>query len=134
MRKIVAIGLLVPALLTACSKKDKGEEGAGKPCGPAPTALITPSITFPAGEGVAYTSSKAEGPSTILEGFANADLAEVYDNYKTLLGSGGYSVTKSEKEEDDAEVNFSGNRTTGQVKLVTECEGRTSITITIRPS
>jgi hypothetical protein len=38
-----------------------------------------------------------------------------------------------EHEEDDAEVNFEGHSTTGQVKLEVECTDRTSVGLTIRP-
>jgi hypothetical protein len=43
-------------------------------------------------------------------------------------------VTKSEHEEDDAEVNFAGHGSTGRVKLEVECAGRTGVTLTIRPA
>ena len=43
-------------------------------------------------------------------------------------------MTKDEREEDDAEVNFAGGASTGQVKLEQHCEDRTSIEITSGPN
>ncbi len=52
---------------------------------------------------------------------------------KDKFGSGGFKVDKSERDPHDAEVNFSGDKVTGQVRLSEECQGRTSVTVTIRP-
>jgi len=50
-----------------------------------------------------------------------------------VTGASGYSVTKSEHEDFDAEVNFAGGTKTGQVKLLQSCKDRTEVTITARP-
>jgi hypothetical protein len=85
-------------------------------------------------DGVTYTSSKEQGPSEIVSGYRVGDVGDAYDTYKSALsGASGYSVTKSEHEEVDAEVNFDGGGRTGQVKLLQTCADRTSITITARP-
>ena len=52
---------------------------------------------------------------------------------KQKFSAGGYSVTKSERDPHDAEVNFSSATNTGQVALAEECQGRRSVRVTIRP-
>ena len=88
---------------------------------------------FPTPEGVTYTSEHEAGPSQIVEGYREGDIEEAYDAYKDAFPEAGYEVTKDEREEVDAEVNFEGGSSTGQVKLVQECSDRTSVAITIRP-
>ena len=89
---------------------------------------------FPGLSDVTVTSVEVAGPSTIVSGTTDADLDEVFDGFKAAFDQAGFTVTSSEKEEDDAEVNFSRNSTTGQVKLSVPCEGQTNVAITIRPS
>ena len=135
---LAAIGMMV---LGACSENEgerarEGGEGGRSDCGPAPTAASeSPTLPsgFPSPEEVTYTGSSQAGPSTIVNGYWDGDLAEAFDAYKEGFESAGYTVTKDEMEEDDGEVGFSGGDSTGQVKLEEECEGRTTITITVRP-
>jgi hypothetical protein len=90
---------------------------------------------FPTPSGVTYTGTRADGPSTVVQGFTGADISGAFDAYRgAFKGASGYQVTKDEHEEVDAEVNFAGPGTTGQVKLVQACKDRTSITITARPA
>jgi hypothetical protein len=116
-------------------ESDTGEEAAD--CGAAPAAMSgSPQLPaqFPTPSGVTYTSQEKDGPTTKVSGYRDGDLDEAYDEYDSALdGKNGYSVTDKEKEEDDAEVNFSGHGTTGQVKLQ-ECSDRTNVTITVRPA
>jgi len=125
------------ALLAAGCGDEKEKEAAGKACGPAPAAMTqTPALPsgFPQVDGVTYTSSKEQGPSEIVNGYREGDVGDAYDEYTSAIsGASGYSVTKSEHEEVDAEVNFAGGGRTGQVKLLQTCADRTSITITARP-
>ena len=51
-----------------------------------------------------------------------------------MTNAPGYSVTKEEQDEADAEVNFTGAGNSGQVKLLQTCEDRTTVVITIRPA
>ncbi|MDP9342107.1 MAG: hypothetical protein M3Q23_08410 [Actinomycetota bacterium] len=142
MRRTLVLVLAMGLLLGACSKKGEtetagSETSAGGGCGPVPSALATvPSVAaaFPGPSDIVVTDVSPAGPSTIVTGVVNDDLEGVYGDYKSALSTGGYTVTSSEKEEDDAEVNFSGNSTTGQVKLTVPCEGRTDVSITIRPA
>ena len=131
----MSLVLVVTALVGACGG-DKDEENAGKACGPPPTSApggVTLPSSFPVPSSVTMVSATKTGPSTVLEGYSTADLDEVYNDYKQALGNAPFSVTKSEKEKDDAEVNFESADSTGQVKLKEECKDRTSVTITVRP-
>lgn len=131
--------LAVMALgLAACGGSDKKaeEEAAGQACGDAPSALAgDPGLPadFPKPANVTYSSTEDAGPSTIVKGFWDGDVESAYEGYKSAFDDAGYEVTKDEKEADDAEVNFAGGGTDGQVKLLQECQERTSVTITARP-
>jgi hypothetical protein len=114
---------------------DKDKEAAD--CGAAAAAMSgAPQLPaqFPTPSGVTYTGEEKDGPTTKVSGFKDGDLDAAYDAYNEALdGKNGWSVTDKEKEEDDAEVNFSGHGTTGQVALK-ECTDRTNLTITVRPA
>jgi len=135
--------LLVAALaLIACGKDSKSESDeaeeakAGEPCPAKPAALAGDTGLpgqFPTVTGLTYTATRAAGPSTIVTGFVEADLADAYSRWKAALDKAPYSVTRSEKDPHDAEVNFSGQQTTGQVRLGELCRGRTSVHVTARP-
>jgi hypothetical protein len=137
IRLSAAAAVLVLAFAAAgCGGEEEEKEAAGKACGPAPTALAgEPKLpsAFPTPDGVTYTSSTEKGPSTVVEGFREGEIEEAFDAYKDAFPDAGYDVTKDEREEVDAEVNFAGSGTDGQVKLVQACKDRTSVTITVRP-
>ena len=119
-----------------CSDKEDEEGLAGKEaCGPAPAAVATTGLAdnFPKPNGVVYTTSAAQGPSTSVEGYADRDLAGLFNDYKSTLNQAPFGVTKSERDAHDAEVNFAGPGNTGQVALTEQCKGRTGIRITVRP-
>jgi hypothetical protein len=140
-RRSFALALVVAAAAFAVAgcggggDKDKGEEAAD--CGEAPAAMAAaPDLPaqFPTPSAVTYTGQEKDGPTTKVSGYRDGDLDDAYDAYESALdGMAGYSVTDKEKEEDDAEVNFSGHGTTGQVALK-ECDDRTNFTITVRPA
>jgi hypothetical protein len=112
------------------------DEAADKACGPPPTAVtggVVVPASFPVPTGVTLVSSTKNGPSTVLDGYTTQKLGDVFSSYKTELAKQPFSVTKSEKDAHDAEVNFESNETTGQVKLQEACKDRVSITITSRP-
>jgi hypothetical protein len=130
---------MILAFAAGCGgeESDAEKEAAGKACGPAPATMnSSPKLPqgFPTPEGVAYTSERKAGPSTIVEGFREGEIEEAFDGYKDAFEGAGYEVTKDEREEVDAEVNFAGGGTDGQVKLIQECADRTSVSITIRPA
>jgi hypothetical protein len=144
-RSLAALMVLAALVLGACGSNGS-DEGAQSPtsaastgdCPPASPAMAeAPALPdgFPAPDGVTFTSSKTAGPSTIVEGYYAGDLDAIFEAYKDGFTSASYDVTRSENEGDDAEVNWSGGGTTGEVKLNTDpgCEGRTLVKLTIRP-
>jgi len=135
--RIGILSVFVVLLAAACGSEKKSEEGkAEKECSTAPAAMAgqpTLPAKFPTPDMVTYTGEKKTGPSTIVSGYREGELSEAFDDYKSSFSSAGYDVTKDEKEEDDAEVNFAGGSSTGQVKMVQSCKDRTSLSITVRP-
>ena len=121
-----------------CGGGGKSEGAAAEEtCGAAPAAMSgAPTLpeAFPSPSDVVYTGASKDGPTTKVEGYWKGDLDAAFEGYKNALeGAAGYAVTKSEHEEDDAEVNFEGHATSGQVKLGVDCADRTSVGLTIRP-
>jgi hypothetical protein len=131
---IVVVAAAAFAVAGCGGKSDKGEEAA---CGAAPAAMTgSPQLPaqFPTPSGVTFTGQEKDGPTTKVSGHMDGDLDQAYSSWEQALdGKSGYSVTDKEKDEHDAEVNFSGHGTTGQVKLQ-ECSDRTNVTITVRPA
>jgi hypothetical protein len=129
--------VVVVLLAAACGSERKAEEENGeKACGPAPAAMggqPTLPAKFPTPDKVTYTGQKKAGPSSVVDGYREGELADAFDEYKSAFGAAGYDVTHDEKEADDAEVNFAGGKSTGQVKMIQKCKDRTSLSITIRP-
>ena len=137
MRRLLVPLLMVSVVLVACDTDKAQEEAKSKAActsTPTPLASIPTTAGFPAASGVTLTSVGADGPSTKISGYSSSSVTDLYTSYSGLLSQGGFSVTKKENDVVDAEVNFAGNHTTGQVKLANECAGRTSVDITIRPS
>ena len=127
---------LVVGLAAGCGGDEESDGEAQGACGEAPAEIAQqPTLPdgFPTPDGVIYTAERDAGPSHIVEGYRDGELEDAFDAYKDAFESAGYDVTKDEREEDDAEVNFAGGASTGQVKLEQHCEDRTSIEITIRP-
>jgi hypothetical protein len=143
-KRLLAV-LIVGLLVFAACGGGEGEEGereseeaaaASEECASdIPAAADIPDLpqNFPVlGEAVLTGSSDA-GPSQILEGYFQADIEEAFPEYEEALEEAGYEITKDEQEENDAEIFFAGEGTTGQVNMFAECEGRTKLRITIRP-
>jgi hypothetical protein len=138
VRRLGAVLALPVAILAASGcGGGKDKEAAGKAC-PAPPAAMSVSPKLPTGfpgvQGVTYATQKQDGPSEIVTGYRDGDVGAAYDLYKSAISAAsGYSVTKSEHEDFDAEVNFEGGGKSGQVKLLQSCKDRTTVTITARP-
>ena len=69
-----------------------------------------------------------------MTGYLNGEIGDAFDAFKQSLATNGYTVTKTDHEAVEAEVNFEGGKSTGQVKLLQECKDRTKVTITARPA
>jgi hypothetical protein len=100
-----------------------------------PAAADIPDLpeSFPVPGEAVLTSSSEAGPSMVVEGVFEADMEEAFPEYEEAFEEAGYEITKDEREENDAEIFFAGEGTTGQVNMFAECEGRTKLRITIRP-
>ena len=147
MRRLLIVLLPIVLVFVACGKdsksesasekeKDSEEAKAGETCPAMPAALTgdtgLPS-QFPTVDNLRYTATRKAGPSAIVTGFVESDLGDAYTEWKAALDKAPYSVTKSEKDPHDAEVNFSGQQTTGQIRLGELCKSRTSVQVTARP-
>lgn len=134
------------AIGAACSKTNTSTT-------PTPTATSAPAPTggacsevtpqesfpplpgdFPLPAGIAFTSVQQAGPSTIVNGRLAGDLGDAFDAFNNALTTANFTIEGSEQEEDDAEIEFEGNGTNGQIRLGVECEGAVEVTITIRPA
>ena len=90
---------------------------------------------FPVPESVTWVKSEEAGPSRVVEGFAEGDLEDVYDDWHKLFEDSDYEITFDEREEHDAEISFEGGGQSGQVKLADECgEGKIYARVTSRPT
>lgn len=132
---VLSIGLV---LLAACDTDKAQEQARASAACSSPAARLNTAPTlpgnFPAPGGIVYTSTKVEGPSTVVAGYVNSDIRDVNDAFVSGFPRAGFTITHKEFDGPDAEVNWSGAGTTGQVKLVAVCSGRTSVTLTIRPA
>jgi hypothetical protein len=137
-KRLIALLFAGLLLFAACGgdEEEPAAEGTRAECtDEIPASVDIPDLppNFPVlGEAVLTGSSEA-GPSLIVDGFFQADIEEAFPEYKEAFEAAGYDITKDEQEEDDAEVFFAGDNTTGQVNMFAECEGRVKLRITIRP-
>ncbi len=142
LQRSALAALLVLALAACGGEKDKSTSKATA-SDPERTAICagTPlegdsglAADFPKPDGATYVKSKQAGPSRLVQGYYSGDLDKAFEDYKSALDGGDYSILKDEKEEDDAEVAFQSGDATGQVAM-RECghEGRIYLEITSRP-
>ena len=143
MKKTLAFILLAvvaAVALSGCEIEafDKDKKNLKKACPiPAPAMKSVPTLpgSFPSPKGVVYTGVAKSGPATVASGYVADTIGPAHQLYSTTLkNASGYSITKEEQDAADAEVNFSGNGQSGQVKLLQTCKARTKVTITIRPA
>jgi hypothetical protein len=90
---------------------------------------------FPTPDSVTWVKSEEAGPSQVVEGFAEGELEDVYDDWHQQFEDSDYDITFDEQEEHDAEISFDGGGRSGQVKLADECaEGKVYARVTSRPA
>src|SRR4051812_20166090 len=140
LRAVVIVSLMTMFSFSfiACGDNDKeGESALDKSACSAATGVTTSPVGLPVGfpqvAGVDYSGSTTAGPTTVTKGIAAKKLTDTFNAYKAALGQPPFGVTKSEKEEDDAEVNFDAPDVTGQVKLRACGEAKTTVQVTVRP-
>ena len=137
------LGALVFALAGCGGKSDeeKAKEAAAETsapvCGMATTVdgAKLPS-GFPKPDGVTYRAETTAGPSQVVDGTYAGSLEDAYDAYEQAFENGGtYKILFKEKEEDDAEISYEGEGTTGQVALRAVCgeDDKLVVHITNRP-
>ena len=89
---------------------------------------------FPLPGDVTFVKAEDAGPSRIVEGFAEGELENVYDEWHSAFEDSDYDITFDEREDHDAEISFTGGGQSGQVKLADECgEGKIYARVTSRP-
>jgi hypothetical protein len=132
-----ALLALVAVAATACGGgEEKDKQAAKQPCGPAKPALASaPRLPqgFPKPSAVTYTGQKTAGPSTVVSGHMDGDIDAAFNSWKSSFDGSSFKISHDEHEAVDAEVNFEGSSTSGQVKLLQGCKDRTSVTVTVRP-
>jgi hypothetical protein len=140
IKRLCVVVLLLGLVLSACGDDDdENEDGEGlrgeQPCLDTPAPIEDPMLPtpFPEIDDVTWTATNAAGPSRVVNGYTSDALDDLFEEMKEKFETEGYSVTKSEHDPHDAEVNFSSDNNSGQVRLGEECQGRRSVTITIRP-
>jgi hypothetical protein len=135
--RLALLLVLLTGLLAGCGGSDNEAAESSQTCSAAPAAMAKqPQLPsgFPSPSELTYTAEREIGPSQIVEGYWDGDIGSSFDGYKEAFEGTDYSVTKEEREDVDAEVNFSGQGVAGQVKLLQLCKDRTDVSITIRPA
>jgi hypothetical protein len=81
-----------------------------------------------------YTRQSTQGPTNVIEGYFNGDVAEAHEEFEKELKGVGYDILFNELEEHDSEISWKGEDRTGQVAMREECgdSGKTYIRITNR--
>lgn len=145
---VIPLFFACAALLVACGgEKDKGEE-TGKAAsfteaqaeaicnGSAMSGSPKLPANFPKPDGTTYVKQSTAGPTEIVDGTFAGDIDEGYSAYQTAVKDAGYDILFNEKEEDDAEISYKGDGTTGQIALRAECgsEDKIIVHITNRPA
>ncbi len=137
------VGLLALALAGCGGKSDeeKAKEAAAETS--APVCDMTTEVegsklpaSFPKPDGVTYRQESTAGPSQVVDGTYAGGLDDAYDAYEQSIESAGYKVLFKEKEEDDAEISYEGESTTGQIALRDVCgeDDKLVVHITNRPA
>ncbi len=130
-----AAALAVAALAAGCGGGDK--ESAHTACKAAATSKATGlPASFPVPGELTFTNATKDGPTNLVDGYWTAGLDSVYSSYQDQLKQAGYTLTHTEKDEHDAEINYKGSGRSGQVALKDDCTetGTTRVHIADRPA
>ena len=138
LRLVVPCAALAVGLVAAgCGGGgEKESEGAKTACRAAATTEPTRlPDSFPTPGEVTFTKVGKNGPTIVVDGYWSADLDKAYAGYRDHLEKAGYTILSTEKEEDDAEINYKGSGRTGQIALREDCseDDTTRVHITSRP-
>ena len=135
--------VLLVVALAGCggkSAEEKAKEQAAEAS--APVCDMTQVLTttklpagFPKPDAVTYHQQKTEGPSLTVDATYAGDLDAAFSSYEDAVAAANYTVTHKEKEKDDAEINYEGGGTTGQIALrdVCDTDSKLVVHITNRP-
>jgi hypothetical protein len=139
--RLLALAML-GLTLAACGGESEGDEDGDRGEAFAPICEM-PAMTgeagipadFPVPPNVTFVKSEDAGPSTIVEGYAEGDISDVYDAWHEAFDDTSYEISFDELEDHDAEISFVGtDDDTGQIKLEDECgEGKVYVRVTSRP-
>ncbi|MFN2613571.1 MAG: hypothetical protein ABR552_01970 [Actinomycetota bacterium] len=136
-KKIAIIAALLVVTGAACkdSDADRERDPNAVACVSTPSPIAGPKFPtpFPEIDDVTWTSNQTAGPTQVIQGYTGDALGDLFGEMKEKFDGNGFSVAKSERDPHDAEVNFEGAKNNGQVRLAEECQGRTAVTISIRP-
>jgi hypothetical protein len=144
MRKLMLM-IVLGGVLAGCGgdseseAEREAEEASGRGTVTCEGSATSDEIGLPAGfpelEGVIWVESELNGPTRIVDGYAEKGLEELYDGYKSGLEDAGFSILFDEIEEDDAEVSYEeqGEASDGIIALRSCDEDTTSIHVTNRP-
>jgi hypothetical protein len=142
---VVCLAVLAFTLtVAACGGKSEAEkQREGKANGASAAACDAPALSgstglpanFPEPDGVTYKKTKSAGPSVIVDATYDGDIDAGYDAYEKAVADANYKVLRKEKEEDDAEIEYSGDGKTGQIALRAACgeDNKIAVNITNRP-
>ena len=139
LRWLSLVGVIVLAV-AGCGGDKKSEEpesGEAEAACKGSAMSTAPKLPakFPMFGSVTYTRESTQGPTEIVEGYYEGDVAAAHDEVKSALEGAGFTVLFDELEDHDSEVSWKGQGRSGQVALREECgdSNRTFVHITNRP-
>jgi hypothetical protein len=142
--KTMLMTVMLVLSLTACGGKSEAEKEREAESGRGTVTCSGSAMSgetglppdFPTIEGVTYVESEMNGPTQIVDGYAEQGLEDLYDAFNSGFEDAGYTILFNEREEDDAEVSYrtKDGSTEGQVALRSCDEDKTSVHITARPA
>lgn len=115
----------------------KESESAKTACKAAATTKPTGlPAAFPVPGELTFTQATKDGPTVVVDGYWTAGLDETHKEFRDQVEQAGYTVTSSEKEDHDAEINYKGSGRVGQIALKDNCSesDTTRVHITNRPA